>query len=390
MISTVISAIFIFFLVLSLLVGLLSSRKKHWITATMITLTSLVACVISALVTNPVTWLIVPPLTSFIEATLGGNIESLAHDVASLEHHLGDIVAMILIPFIYVIIFLLAKLLLDKIIAPLLAKLIVKLADRDKKENGIAEKYEEFKHKEHRHFTIASAAISTLCSLMVLVLALLPFGGMFNYVGQTILSSKENSEDIMLAESLVDNAATNILCALGGDDLYSAMIDHHSDGKEVMITQEAQYVLDFIADFSGVINETTDPEEKANALHAAAADFHDSDVLHEIASDFFNAAGPYWIKGETFDGIERPEIADGCDEIFVCFLECTKDSTPETMAEDFEIALNLMAFYIENEEKFVSTGNPILDLQNKAALVPEIEEIMGDNTRLLPIIDLFI
>ena len=390
MITTIISALFILLIVLSALIGFLNSRKKHWATSAAIVFTSIVSGIASAFLASPITFLLASPLTSFVATKLGGSLGELPHDVASLEHHLSDTVAIVLVPFVFAIIFIVLKIALDRLIAPLLAKLAVKIADHKKKENGTYASYEGFKHKEHRRLTPASAIVSTLCAIMVLVIILLPFAGMFNYVGHTISSSKEDPAATDLSKALTDNTATKVLCALGGDKLYEAMTDHHVDGKKIMITDEFQYVLDFIADFSGVINDSTSSEEKVNALHAAAADFHDSVVLHEIASDFFNAAGPYWIKGEPFDGIECPKIADGCDEIFVCFLECTKDSTPETMAEDFEIALNLMAFYIENEERFVSTGNPLLDLQNKAELVPEIEEIMGDNTRLLPIIELFI
>jgi len=382
MFTTIASIAFLVFVALSVLVGILSSRKRFWTLSLARIVTTIVSAVISAFVTSWISWLLAGML---VDTALGiinnEQISGIVNDIVSAKGLACLIIALFLTFLIFTSVFVIFKTLLNAFVAPLISKLIVKIAAASSKKD-VAASEAPYNGKKYRKLTASSAILSVICSLMVYFIVLVPIVGTLDIVGNVAGAvSGENQLIADISDAAVNNVGSKTAMFLGERTLFSAMTTHKVNGVRVRIADEEEFVTTAAHAIKVISNESATEEEKAQEFRDLGICLEHTSLIPMLLTDFVNAANEPWLAGEDFHGIAAPAVEAPLDRLVDKFLECTKDSTYDTMRHDLRSAMELCAIVTENGIK-LSEPQDITVLLANETLIHDISFELLDNERL--------
>ena len=154
MFANIISISFAVIAVLTTLVGILKSRKYHWTESLVRFVMTILAAVVTFVVTSKFAskireWLI-EPLEKALENT---DIDDFLKEVSSAEDALAIVLSIVITPFIFISLFVFLRGLFNIILARPTTKLSLLIAGSIAKKDYIAELYGRKKEKNNKNST---------------------------------------------------------------------------------------------------------------------------------------------------------------------------------------------------------------------------------------------
>ena len=427
MFATIISIAFVVIGVLATLVGIFKSRKYHWTESLVRLVMTILAAVITFVVTSKFTskihaWLIVP-LETILKDT---DVADFLKEVASAEDALSILISIVITPVVFITVFVFLKGLFNIILARPITKLCLVIAGAIAKKDYIEDIYGRKKSKKKktkdveapkadettestevteaaetteesenveevekaasprkkRKFTWQSALCGAVCGLFAYVVLLIPIVGTVELVATIGESITEEGNIHDISNELSHNTAVDVMHPIS-DPVWKNFTYYTLNGQEISIKDEAH----FIAVFLEALKEASSTDE--DTFHHSAEVFRNMSTLCPntslvpcLCSDFINAASAHWAKGEDFVGITMPE-----DELVATLVQCLTNSTPETMKEDLATISNVIAIITENATILEDGSINLTSLLENKDVVSALSVELINNPRLSPVLN---
>ncbi|MBQ9070104.1 MAG: hypothetical protein IJY23_01975 [Clostridia bacterium] len=187
---------------------------------------------------------------------------------------------------------------------------------------------------------------------------------------------------IEIADSVTNSTAVKTNNMLGGKLIYDALTTYDIGSEKATLSKEVE-LLCAVADAALVImDEEAGTEDSSQAVAKVSEAFDSSAILPSVISETISAAATAWSEGETFLGTELP---GGDNELLGSILTDAvivfKDSTPETVKEDFKTILDVLVVVVENDIIDNPPSDPMLMLENKK-FISDLLYLFFENDRL--------
>ena len=386
MFATIISIAFVVLGVLATLFGVIKSRKYHWTESLVILVLTLIAAVITFVLTSTFAskisdWL-VEPLETLLKDT---DIDDFLKEVSSAEDALAIIISIVMTPIVFTSLFVLIKGIFNIVLARPINKLCLLIAGAIAKKDYIAEVYganKEEKPRKKKHFTLQSAVCGAICGLFIYVVLLIPIVGTVELVAAVGENVADEGPIHDISSELSHNTAIDVMHPIS-DPIWKNFTYYTINGEKIAIEDEAH----FIAVFIEALTEASSTDQ--NTFHHSAEVFRNMSTLCPntylvpcLCSDFINAASDHWAKGEAFVGITMPE-----DELVATLVECLANSTPETMKEDLVTISNVIAIITENATVSEDGTINLTLLFEDEKVVSALSVELLNNPRLSPVLN---
>ncbi|MBP3607231.1 MAG: hypothetical protein J6J11_02785 [Treponema sp.] len=383
MLTTILTAAFIFFAVIAILPGILKARKRCWVEAVSRIIITILSALLSAFITSLVSFAIGKMLVSLVASLLTStSLNGILADVPSAENVVAVLIAFIIANILYLLLFIIIKAIALVLAAKPLTKLFLLIAGAIKKQDYISEVYG---HNAEKHFSIPSAIFGAICGFVAYILILVPLAATLNTVGHTEDFIQTEGIFAEITDAASENVGTKTVMTLGGKPIYKLYTSFDVDGEKIDFEKEVKFIVEAYEGFEDMTDESLSPEESGASLRDISLYIDDTTVVPAILADLINAAGEDWIAGNEFHSIPCPDLGEGTHDIIISLLKCLSDSTSETMKEDLKSIINILAIVAENKNDDGSSMEISALLSNKA-LVSKISVEVLDNERLAPMI----
>lgn len=403
--------VFLFFALIFALCGMLKGRKYKWqFSATRIILLA-ISTVIATLISALVGWLAGGLLVDILLPMLQGNIGSIniGELVASLPSSLAAIralVAMIVAPLVFILVFNIVRPLINLLTRPI-GNLLLKIgkkkpveeaapienletldeavteseetpaeaaedgaeaiteseaADEPEKKEKKEKKKKYDRFRSDRKFDPLGAVLGAACSVLILVVLLVPFVGIVglaNPVVQMLVTPEDPTTELVceISDAAANNAGAKTVNALGGKAICSALTTFPVNGEWTSLTRET----DFLAETVDAIIDIKDSEisraDAADSLREISDSFDKAVVVPTILSDLLSAASEDWSADQPFCGVPVPKLGDTIDPVVKDFYTIMKDSDMENIRGDFRTIVDTIAIIVEHNAMDAMKGS---------------------------------
>lgn len=372
MFNTIVSAVFLFFALVVLLVGILGSRKRHWVSSAIRLFFVIVSAFVSAILSTIISKAVASPIYSFIVEKIDNpQIEGILADVPSAKAIFCVLVALILTIPIFILLFAIVRTVANLAFNKLLTKCFLKLLKKDTNE--------EYK----KRFEPLSMLFSALASFLVYIVVLIPIVGSLDLAASVAKVSTSDETVIEIVSAATDNVGSKTVRALGGKGIYNFLTRYEVNGERISMAEESQFISTLGQSIFALQDEEKNSEQTADAFRKAGNSLKKTTIVPTLASDFVNAAGDDWLNGKDFHGIACPSLGEEFDPIITSFLECTKGSTCATMREDLKTLVNIIAIFMEKGPS-TSSDDLLVSVLSNEELISEISVEILNNPRLSP------
>lgn len=423
MFNLVFSLVFLIVAALFMLVGALRGKKKRWeLSVTRIAL-SVISAIIAAFVASLVAWNVIGAL---MDGVLGiiPQAEEIINELPSGKDIITALASMIVAPSIFLIIYLIIRLIamaFTKLIARQLLKLTKlckkksavveaeKPENTEQTENGIdrysaefsCESQAEDKRKNKKaQFNLeknnwVGALCGALCSFVTLCVIMVPFVGFSSAVGDVAAEPLQSSalQEINLlstvgevADGAANNAGAFTVKAIGGGLLYDAMTTYEVDGRKTTFKNELKLVGAFADAATSYLDEDAKNEEKAQKIREVSVAFEKSEIVPIAIAELTGAASGDWKEGKDFHGIEQPSMGEALDPLVNSLVEAFAQSDNDTIKDDFEAVVEIMAILMEKDALQSFEKNPLVMVSNEETTAKVLQTLL-ENPRLNVLVD---
>ncbi len=374
MFNTIVSAVFIFFALVVLLVGILGSRKRHWVSSAVKLLLVIVSALLSMIFSTMISKAVAPPIYSLIVENIDKpQITGILADIPSAKAIFCVLVALVLTIPIFILLFSIIRTVTNFALNKLLTKCFLKLLKKDPEE-----KYE-------KKFEPLSMLFSALASFLVYIVVLIPIVGALDLAASVAKVSVQDELVIEISTAATDNVGSKTVRALGGRGIYNFLTRYEVNGEKISMAEESKFISSLGKSALALVNEdeSLTAKEKADMLRNTGVYLENTTIIPTLASDFVNVASEDWLNGRDFHDIPFPSIGKQYDPIISSFLECTSDSTCATMRKDLNTLINIVAVAIEKNTN-TANGDMLFNILSNEELVSGIALEILNNQDLAP------
>lgn len=276
----------------------------------------------------------------------------------------------------------------------LTAKELKKQAKKEKKQAKWNKKHNADLFS-HRKFDPAGALCGAICGFLVYVVMLVPIVCPIDSVDSVIkiAGGTEAGEDkvfamvIDISDAAANNAGAKTVKALGGNLLYRGLTTYPVGGRMASLKNETRFLTSVGDTLVYITGENVDKSVAAESLVKVSKNFEKSTLIPVLASELLSAASDDWSRGEKFCGMEPPSVGEDFDVLLEDLFGAMKDSTPDTICEDFDTIIGTVALMVEHDA-MGSFGDEdgLLDLFKNEELVSGVMLKLLDNERLSPVV----
>lgn len=347
-ISLIATLVVVFYALLYSLVHMLKARKRSWIMAVV----DLVGTVLMAILSIPVTkWVAErgvergydyfcnyfrPELTSYLESV------PLAAD------GLRVLIALVISPILYLLVFMVMRLILS-VIMKILVACVPSLKER--KLQGVSMPVGAV-----NGLLIALVMLIPLCGYICLAANLLDTadetGILESPVVQEVLPEDVRGNVDTLYEMVGCHPVVTTVHKTVGQPIFKAlttekMKNENTHGSVVELNLEreadgllvtASHALEVLEALEGETFTEADKEE----MFAAADCLLASDWIRMVASDSLVSLSEAWLQEQTFAGVARPALDATLDPTVDCILHILETETPDALGEDIHLLLDVV------------------------------------------------
>ena len=397
--ALIISCVFLIGVGLAVLVGIMHGRKYKWQISLVRIISVVISAIAAAFIASTISGLAISSLlTSVIEAgtlgNLGDMLASLPNGIAAISV-LGS---MIVAPIIFIPLFLVLKIVIGAIGKMIAKKLLEDMAKKGKlgepkKAKPVVRKHVKKKNAAivANHAKYLGAALGAVCSVLVLLIFLIPIVGDLQVVGgvapMIIGSDEENPSMAIISDALdgvSNNAATFAVKYTGGKLLFGVMTTGELDGERVNLNKEG----DFFASLANAVakKEGKTPEQKAEGIRAISAAFSETVISRTLVSELCTAAGEDWMAGEAYYGMSRPSLGKNFKSLSLAMVEVLSTSDKENVKHDIKAITYAIAAIVERDLAKDIDSNPDVIISNEEATSDVFSAFLEDE-RHVPIVD---
>ena len=419
MIGLIFSAVFFGIVAIAALVGFMKGRKYVW----QYSLARLLVSIAAVIIAIPVTKYVAKIIAKNVLAMIPLEVEGL-----SLTGLLGDILivvmAMVIGLFIFCTVRVVIKFIL-KFFAPSLGALILSFTEKkDEETNALEENEGEENENETRkekkpskregcyshNAQPASILIGIVGCILGVVVFFAPLTGFIGVVDEGLTSAEpfvlemlEDDEDTVQIYKEVTGvtgcAAIRFANACGGRLIFNRLTRYNMDEIEFKLKNEMNLIMVMVESYNTIADETTNKNEKTDAVSNALDAFDDSSLIPVLLSNAVNLAANAFENDEEFMGVSLGNESNSADsgessdtvtdKIIVAFVDTFKGCTPDSIKEDVRTLGNFVIIVIEHDAIDTILDDPKALLENNAL----IEELLGaflDNDRLSSLVSVFL
>ena len=428
------SVIFCFFAGLFMLFGALKGRKYKWHLSLARIIVALISAVLAAMLATFLSNLVIRLVLNL--AITNGWFLEVGNILAELPTGVGvatALASMFVSPILFIPLFFIIKPILN-IFGKLISRLIARVSDGKTKKSDDAETAEAAEAKEEpqrdengrkivkrkhykkrnealiaHYFNPLGAALGALCSLLVFCIALVPIVGAIDVVNDIVpLFSDTLMEEAGEAEGeaggvavadvagtafaaldgLDNNVGALVIKYTGGKLLYGAMTTSVINGEMANLNKEGELLASVAEAAIIVLDEEGAAEDKAAAVRAISPAFDRSVVTRTLISEFCTVAGETWDAGESFHGVERPQLGGDFEAITSAAIDVFATADSQNIKKDVHAITEAVAVVFES--------GVVADIQNDPMSILGDEETTSalfaaflEDERLDPMVDGF-
>lgn len=336
-------------------IGVFAAKKKSWIMASVRVGVTVLSAILAIFVCKLLAGLITDKIYGLVLPLLGDTVGGFMTAVPISAEGLRTIVSLMIAPLLYLLVFVLIRLLL------MIAVWIVEKC---------VSALENFKDIR------ISMPVGGLNGLLIAMVTLVPLCGFLSFGGHLLNTVVESDmcetalvqEMIMeplnmeeeaiadLAHTLESNAAVVVVHKTIGKPIFHALTTSKLDadtthGQKVKINLDSEFCG--LIKTAGYALEAMDSfgkddytEEDKEILFATADSFFESDWIRMVAADTLATMSSHWLEGEEFMGIARPSMDATLDPTFKCILTILSTENGETLEEDIHVLLDVIGDFL--------------------------------------------
>ena len=275
----------------------------------------------------------------------------------------------ILTPFLFVVLFLLFRLILRITVAVLFGSRWRYEADdprymaTPRRPNSLySPTYESPDAPWHRrHDRLLGGIAGGVCGFFASLCLLSPILGTLSTAG-TLLRGMDKmnvslnqvlpSETVAAVQPYVYDGGAAIVNAAGGELVFDAVATTRLNGRTVSLRREVEACMEVCYDFARVTRVVTNPgkatDEQKDILRGLGERIGDSEIARLLAADFLNSASNAWLKGESFMNLERPVCGEILAPLMDKALQVCAEATPDCAGRDITTVLNIYLIAAES------------------------------------------
>ncbi len=415
MFTTIFSAVFLFFILLAFLIGALKARKKVWQFSLVRIIMKVISAVLAAFISLFVSWFALSALADFL---LGSNIlDSLLTDidinaiiaeVPSAKIFVLAIASMIVAPLLFLLFYLLCRIITGCLTKPISRAISKKPAHTEATAEGEeAEKSKKMLKKEKKERkknalklekgSFASFILGGACGALTLCVLLVPLVGTLDVVDDISslalhnMGKQEGLEMVDTVADVMDSAANNVgsvtVRTLGGGALYDMMTSYPVNGEFITLKKESGFVKSVANTVVSFSDENASTEDRVGGLNDVTASFENSTLMPTLISELVSAASGHWSEGESFYGIDMPELGgEELQPVVMAAIDGLSQSDVTTIKQDVRTIVDIVATLVENDAISEIGENPISFLKHET-VTSELFYALLENPRLNVAVD---
>ncbi len=242
--------------------------------------------------------------------------------------------------------------------------------------------------------------VGVFCGLLVITALYTPING-FLHIGSKAIYVIEgveygaelppsNTETAKATQTVVDldrSIFSRIQRTLGGKSLFSLLTKTEYLGTETNLNQESDAMIGMVS--AGVkLSELPAAQwgdAQADALHNMAVSFGESKLMPQALSALISTANTQWNNGQSFLGMEKPQVSPVVQPTLDLLLKSLGNSTPAEISHSLVAVADMMGVLSEHGAfASLSSGDSagIVDMLSDQALLPDLLDCMYDDKNL--------
>lgn len=396
MFKLIFAGVFFFMFLLALLIGMLKGKRYVW----QFSLTRLFIVAVSAplavFLSALISWFAAGAMMGFVN--VDGATEIL-RAVPTAAGSLRAIIASVLAPILFFLLFLIIKSVLG-IFNKYFCKPFVKLPEKEEVvfQAGpveiVQKKRSKLSKKDFRSpkFCKGGAALGAVCSLLVLMISLMPMIGFLNMANGfvQIVSAEEGPMKTVaeISDAAAENVGAKTIEAVGGKLVYVGLTTYPVNGKLATLSLETEFISDMGGAIVKIADKDVDRAVAADALTDTQESFGEATMMPMLLSDILSSASDSWEKNEKFCGIGCPALGEDIDPVIKDFVKIMKDSSYDTIDADYATITNTAALVIkEGAGGSLKSSDGVMSVFRNEGLVSGVMLELLENGRTAPLVE---
>ena len=369
---------------ISLLAGLLSKNGRSLSKIIVILIAGIGAWALSKLLFP----LMLDKLMTILTARLSemgsedSTISAIISSLGSVEVAVRAIISMVIIPFLFLIVFVVLRLLLGIILTGMFTKLFCATGKIFQK-----------------RFHYLGVLLGLVSGCLIVVLLMGPVLGFVKVADQTMVTLEgvveEEEETSTMAKiqaytSPVANArATKVISVCGGNLLFKSLSTVKVNKDYTNLSKESKSLSAMVVDVYMIKDTKIEDygEKESQSIQSLSDSFADSVVVPMLAADIISNLSKAWANGEMFAGIEQPDMGDGFADFTDTLIEVLTTTDYSTVRKDVDCIAFMFCDFIEHGVfKHLDDSAATLEAVSSEGLISGIVTKLYENEHMEPLI----
>ncbi|MBQ3064427.1 MAG: CvpA family protein [Clostridia bacterium] len=177
-----------------------------------------------------------------------------------------------------------------------------------------------------------------------------------------------------------------------GNKLFDGLTKQTWNEQEVYLRGEVATITDIIVNIGKLGGHSISEFGNAEcaAIDRVAADVSASPLLSGLFADTVSTASKYWLAGQSFMGVQKPDIGVNGNLVFHSLLQVFATASDKTVAEDLDFFADVFRLAIEDElfTAFSQSGAndaEISTLLADSGFFADVQKLLAEHPRMKPL-----
>ena len=245
---------------------------------------------------------------------------------------------------------------------------------------------------------LVSGLLGAFCGFMIMTVCISPIFGTLKVMSKALKGNDEakvlslglGDELIAYVDGYSKDFSGSIIYYCGGNLVYKAVAtstlndNHFAVGEEVEETFEN---YDKIASVGTILNDLdgATPEMKASA-HDFGDNINRAETLKALSYDIFPKLAKSWLDDKPYSAFgatwSKPNVNGACESFFNKMLNVCRQSTPDTVGQDFTTLINVYIIAHENGILFTQDYKTMVEKATATGAFELIRKELSKNPRM--------
>ena len=255
--------------------------------------------------------------------------------------------------------------------------------------------------------------VGGLRNALFMFILLIPIVGYVTFVGGTLdtvitategeaqlASSSDVDSDSSVAElkgimddfvnPIRNSPAIKVVDGMGGKLVFNSLTTKKVDSVKISVTKEVDGFAKLYANVLVIAEEepASFGDKQKNSIENIKSILNEGEFIPLVASEVLSYVSTKWLNGEDAFGMEKIDVGEDYQDLFDGVLESFKETSSESIKEDFGTIANLMEICID-EGVFTELAKEEPDALKLATNAELLESIFAEaykNVRIRPVI----